>query len=458
MTIKQRCLNFLHSEDTLPESKSKTAKLLQTKFGVSERHSRRIVRQFFQKKLKGFQFASNATNQFGYKIIEGSYHVPVEDGEIHEVPVSFVTELNYYYRSDGLNMSIPDICFKLNLLEEEFTFYKNTFKITRTGSSHVPTQEVSTEDLVYVEEKKRVNNYKRLLRKRLDDSAKQDAFQIQVVDALSEHRSINTRTIQVRKLVKDSYKVKHLVAIIADIHAGAYVEGLKAVQNYNKSIQDHYMSLFAHEINQFEAEKVTLLLLGDTIESVTGLNHKNSWHNMEQGVYLSKAIINGYDLLAGFIDSVNNVVKINAVSGNHGRLSANYAHDPYGSAELTIYEFLKRDLDGFIDVEYHHNVVVDNIEGVNYLITHGGTGMSKKPENMIINYIPNNDYSVLIQGHKHTREILRDERRYRYMTAPSLFTGNNWSETQGFSSTAGMMVIYRDDLDMLKTQDITLLT
>ena len=74
-------------------------------------------------------------------------------------------------------------------------------------------------------------------------------------------------------------------------------------------------------------------LLGDLIESFTGLNHKNSWKGLDKGMFGVSAVKLFVKLFKKhFLDKIINLGSIKMVAGNHDRVTSDSSEDVDGGA------------------------------------------------------------------------------------------------------------------------------
>jgi len=242
-------------------------------------------------------------------------------------------------------------------------------------------------------------------------------------------------------------------SVIADIHAGAYIDGLIKTKDYSIPILVDYLEQIAYKLNNQNAKEVNVLILGDLIESFTGLNHKNSWKGLQKGMIGAEVIkFTAKILHEKLFSKVNNLGKIKIVAGNHDRLTSDKTEDvDGGAADLIAYAL---ELMGY-DVEFNSLVVVTEIDGINYILLHGDKGISKKTTEQICwMYGKQGVFNVILEGHLHSYiQKLSVSQRNAYKTLKddstdtmrmhcrSLFTGNSFSEHLGYTSNAGFTII-----------------
>ena len=266
------------------------------------------------------------------------------------------------------------------------------------------------------------------------------------------------------------------VAVVgtADFHFGAYVDDLLRSDKFNIEVLVQYLQNAADTINQQQYKEVHLCLLGDFIESFTGLNHRNSWKGLGKGMYGMNSIILCFEiLLESFVQRINNVAGVYLVSGNHDRVTSEKENDAKGEvAELLSYLFT-RELPA-TKVLYHPMVISETIDGIQYVMTHGHLPFAQKElTKVLFDYGKQGVYNVLMQGHLHSRSVKKtvkrkqydwnevkvvqlDEADYRAVILPPMFTGNFYSEALGFSSTAGFVIMQNNGRGKLNYFDYCL--
>lgn len=286
--------------------------------------------------------------------------------------------------------------------------------------------------------------------------------------------------------LKIDYKVKprkiktvngklNCIVPLADFHIGAYVGELLKTKDFNFNVICSYLNEIAESINKDGYANVHLMMLGDFIESFTGLNHINTWKGLHKGSYGMGAVILAHEVLSEHLFSkINNLKTVDFVSGNHDRITSNNNEDVQGEVGKMLHYLFKKDFKD-IESEYSDLLIRREIDGIGYLGTHGHLGLSKKDTGKIVqDYgFQNAKYHVVVQGHTHAREVKKhfkkiiakyedvsvvqhDSLDYRRIVVPPLFTGNFYSESLGFTSTAGFTKIWKNEYGQLNHLDITI--
>ncbi len=241
------------------------------------------------------------------------------------------------------------------------------------------------------------------------------------------------------------------VICLADLHIGADIRNLQRTPDFNFKSVIQYLKDIANQVNQRGYEKVEIIFLGDFIESFTGLNHINSWKSMGKGMYGHHVVILAFEIMREFIKNVNNLKSIHMVSGNHDRSTSDAKHDNEGDVAGLLAYMLRNSLDR-VNVEFSPLVLGSAIDGIYYIMTHNHHALSRRDLGKIMfEYGKQGMYNVLLGGHWHSRkskkvfhtlqETYVDQADYRAIDVAPLFTGNFYSESMGYSSSAGYTLI-----------------
>ena len=240
------------------------------------------------------------------------------------------------------------------------------------------------------------------------------------------------------------------VACITDIHIGASTDTSKGLINtpkFDLNILIDYLSGIAQDINNKNKKEVHIAILGDLIESFSGTNHSNSWQELE--AHGSNAVIIAYKVLSEFLHSIKNIKRVYLVTGNHDRSSGSDKElDRLGNVSQIIAFMLSKDF----DIVFKPLVVSQIIDNISYIFTHGHFGIAKQSlSKIILDYGNQNYYNVICQGHLHSRQTKKeffkqeythmDSVNYRGITVAPVFTGNFYSESNGWTSSAGYSFI-----------------
>lgn len=264
------------------------------------------------------------------------------------------------------------------------------------------------------------------------------------------------------------------IYLLSDFHMGAYVGKIIKTPEFSFNVIESYLKEIAETINSFNEKEVYIGLLGDFIESFTGLNHRNSWKGLSKNAYGIKAVKLAHNLLRDNLYSkVKNLKWVGFISGNHDRVTEGHEGDEQGEVgEMMQYLFELECKD--IKSEWHPIIISKEVDGINYLLTHGHLGISKTEVSQVVyQYGKQGVYNVFAKGHKHSRETKKtfskkkimfekfdvvsyDTADYRAITVPPLFTGNFYSESNGWNSSAGFVRMKNNGRGKLFFADYTI--
>lgn len=243
-----------------------------------------------------------------------------------------------------------------------------------------------------------------------------------------------------------------IVVTIADLHFGAYIDGLTKTHNFSISILVDKLIDIVRIVNKHKASKVHLHILGDLIESFTGLNHKNSWKGLQKGMIGAEAVKLCCMLLhEHLLSKINNLESIKLIAGNHDRVTSDNKEDTEGDAANLIawgLELLN------YSIEFNPFIITHIVDNISYILLHGHDSISKKSTKDICwDYGKQNMFNMITEGHLHSiieklsvnqrknfQTIKDDSIDHRRMNCPSLFTGNSFSERLGYTSNSGFVI------------------
>lgn len=248
------------------------------------------------------------------------------------------------------------------------------------------------------------------------------------------------------------------VVTITDIHFGAYISDLNVTPEYNITILCEKLRKAALKTNRFNYDIVELHLLGDLIESFTGLNHKNSWKGLQKGMYGVKAIKLFVKLFKeNFLDLLKNLNNIKIVAGNHDRTTSDNKEDTDGGAA----ELIAWGLENIgYNVEFNRSVITHKVNGVNHILMHGHLFMTMKKTTQELCWIYGEKgvFNYIKLGHLHSRikklsankmnnfkMLMDDNIDCRAENIASIFTGNTHSEDGGWSTLSGFSICEKNE-------------
>ena len=240
------------------------------------------------------------------------------------------------------------------------------------------------------------------------------------------------------------------VLALSDFHIGARVEAMGNTPAFNVKTVVARLQEVAACVNNENYDEVYVCLLGDFIESFTGLNHQSTWQELEHGGHGTNVVILAYTIIRRFLTSLDNVCGVYIVSGNHDRITQKMEGDPYGSVAGLLAFMLKENTP--LDVRHNAVLLGVEIDSIYYLLTHNHQGVAKGDLGKAFwEHGRQGMYNVMLGGHWHARKGKRvyrtieekqlDQANYRQLSVAPLFTGNFYSESNGWNSSAGYTVI-----------------
>ena len=393
-----------------------------------------------------------------WEVKNGNYFWKARQGVIN-LSVAFIDQLFFEYSSKGRNYSQRRICNKHNLKPWEFNSIKLRLQLYKDSNIFSPYTWDNTplaEREAMVSEKIRhkledtghvlVEQYDKEVttayKKELEKGAKAKFFGDELKAQLLDHLP----TIEKYRIARipEPYKTDCIVANLTDLHIGAFVEGLRATKDYNNEILRGYLKQAAELINGHGAKEIHVNILGDLIESFTGLNHPNSWKSMQYGMYGVTVVKEAHAIILEFLCSIHNLKQVNGVGGNHDRPTSSNKDESNGEIAELIFWVLEKSLPT-IKFTYNHTLNAQVIDGINYMLEHGDKGFSKdkKVADLVFNNGRQDMFNLVLGGHWHSRITRCDSIMYRKISCPAMFTGNEFSDGLGYNGNAGFMISYR---------------
>lgn len=408
-----------------------------------------------------------------YSVENNTYKWTASKGAI-ELPVEKADLMFYEYSRHGLDLSQSQMRQRHNLKIWQWNAIKNTLFMYKDSNIISPHTEENTpeEELqktidermkMKMQDKQRLieQSYEKELRrqyKQTIETSQIDKFAVEsLIDELNDlSEQWKCKPATLKRTPDFKTERKWIVAAIADIHAGARSEGLKLTPDCNSATIRAALDKTAKRINAMNASDVSLLILGDIIESFTGLNHPDSWKSVEFGITGAKAIKEAMSILEEFIAKIDNLKEITGVAGNHDRITASSKEDRQGQAAEIIFYLLQRLYGQHVKITYEPLVASAQIDGIQYILSHNDKKTIRDGKQAILDHGDNKLFNVVIGAHVHNRKILEDERQYRWIIAPAIFTGNYYSEENAWHARPGFLTFENDGTGLPIVTDHTL--
>lgn len=379
---------------------------------------------------------------------------------VMEIPVETLDQIFYEYSIHGLNLSQVKIQNKHGFNAIQWQSFKRTFDLVKDSDVFSPytlslysekeqcdmiaqkigekyTPKNMRDVIVYEDEKQRKKAYDKGIKTIAELDLRRQEFETELLDYVTQSK--------IAPVVKKTTDVKigNAVVTVADLHVGADIQPQRNLPGYNIDILERKLDDVSKETNARKAKAVTLIINGDLIETFTGLNHINSWKNIDKKYgYGTKATIMATEILTRFIEKVNNVTEVILISGNHDRVTSNNGEDVTGEVVHWVHYVLQARFGNNFKVSWDYDVASRLIDDCGFIITHGHLGLSRKnPELLVNQYGFTGKFNLVLMAHLHTRKILADSMMYRVMHCPSMFTGNDYSKGLGFTTLSGFTFI-----------------
>ena len=380
-----------------------------------------------------------------------------------ELDLNELDDIFYRYSIHGLNMSQVQIQNHYGFTAIQWQSLKRTFDLVKNADVFSPyslslvSGKEATEMIAnkiaekyspknmravveYEDRKQRKRAYDKAIKTVSELDYRRSIFETEILDYLSQSKE----KVYTRKTPDKN--IDHALTVVQDLHVGANIEETRRLPRFDADIIRNRLTSVADGINKRGAKKNTIVFNGDLIETFTGLNHINSWKNIDAKYgYGVKATIKAIELITEFLQKVNNVHEVLFVAGNHDRTTSSNKEDVEGEVIQWIHYTIQGRFGNSFDVEWSSDVIARLINGVGYIFTHGHLGISKRNPAEIVNaYGFVGVYNIVVEGHLHTRKIKADNANYRVVVMSSIFTGNNYSEQLGFSTLPGYGYLYSE--------------
>ena len=135
-------------------------------------------------------------------------------------------------------------------------------------------------------------------------------------------------------------------------------------------------------------------------------------------------------------------VIVNGITGNHGRVTGQKDDDIMRTAELTIYELIKRGISQ-TDIEMSYakdSVTILDIEARRFVMIHGDAPLgNQNPEKLILPFFRPGAEHVVVTGDRHSLSF-REGFGYTYVRSPALAGKGHYDSRMNLHSRHGYLV------------------
>jgi hypothetical protein len=244
----------------------------------------------------------------------------------------------------------------------------------------------------------------------------------------------------------------HVHLFIPDMHIGL------VQSNYDLAIvrkQLEYILKFIPSVD----DNVHVHFMGDIIHSVSGLNHKNSWKNMDPQVTGAEAIIQPYKLLVEFLGAIKGLQTVNIVGGNHDRMSSSHDEENTGEGAKLIAFMLKETLNT-VNVNFNSYRTIDDTDpNITVILLHGDKPVDRESGQSIAWTHGNpKKFNYIMTAHMHSRKQnpKDDGLNFRKEALPAFCPMDTYSQTVAHGSLPGVKMLLTGENKLPITFDIPL--
>jgi len=399
-----------------------------------------------------------------YQIVDDHYIWDSKKAGKIKISIEDADKLFFEYSVFGLDLSQEQVRRKhgfsipqWNTIKATLWLYKKSNIFSPYTADKTPTENLQTmmqeklqmkyndkNRMIEDEARKHtIKEYKKVIRDSSIDKFASNEFLHELNSLLPDREIIKINTSVCKK---DS--PVDVFAAIADLHVGAKSEGLLKTPDFNMEILKARLSEVADRINEQHGKNVTVSVLGDLIESFTGMNHPNSWQSMEFGVYGAKAVFAAYSVLSDFFNKINNLKNIKLIGGNHDRSTSDNKIDRKSTIAELVFLMLEEKYGKIYDIEYSCLILTHDLPNTKLILSHGdrkilksaGTSLDAK----VIEHGDVSKFNIILTGHLHSRGVNEDKVHYRWYKVPSIFSGNFYSEENSWNAKPGFFIIKED--------------
>jgi hypothetical protein len=367
-------------------------------------------------------------------------------------PKTWVKNLIEAYSDwDGDPATINEICRRFGITRGVFNEIKRAFGLTHDHEPFTPEEVVSRNERELAMEAYQKKRFKTKVEfDKIDWKATQKEAKKwrELKQSLLNELNSEIPKIEVDPIVvnggKGGTRPDRIIVETTDWHLGAEAKGLESVRDFNSEVLKNYLDKIIWLVrNEYPEAAVHVHFMGDIMETVTGMNHPDSWKNIEKGYYGAKVILESIELLSYLVEGLR-ASKFVAVTGNHGRLTSDKKRDHDGEAELIVYETLNNRLKD-VEVIYGTYKAFDVVDGIGHVLFHGHNRVTKDEDmtRLLRNFDKIPDFLMVKQGHTHCFEVKEETNYYRHYVVGALFTGHKYNERNGYGNPPSFNVVYR---------------
>ena len=190
--------------------------------------------------------------------------------------------------------------------------------------------------------------------------------------------------------------------------------------------------------------KVHVHFMGDIIHSVSGMNHKDSWKNMDPKGHGAEAIIQPYKLLVEFLIGIKGLFNVNIVGGNHDRLQSSRDQENTGEGAKLIGFMLQESFKNIPVTFDSYRIVDDTDPHMTVILLHGDKPVDKSSgESIAWTHGNSSKFNYIATAHMHSRKQnpKDDGLKFRKEALPAFCPMDTYSKTVAHGSLPGIKLI-----------------
>lgn len=385
-----------------------------------------------------------------FKVVDNHFQLD-HSGKTHSIPVTKVDRIFCAYSKKGLNLSGPTIqslfgvtadvyraiVYRLGLTKE-CAPYSDYTRASLSDEMLYETLAANVKyvlDILYKNDGNATTQLTKVYKEAIVKSQNQELFLSSLFESIKSFLpKVNITPLAGASITSGKSSILHV--IIPDMHIGLE-QG-----NYNNKIVKEKLAEILTYIDGHS--RVHVSFMGDIIQSVSGLNHQDSWKNMLPDGTGANAIIRPYELLVNFLASIKGLEKVNIVGGNHDRQSSSKNEENTAEGAKLIAYMLRNSLN--VPVIFDSNYVKDNDDSnICLLILHGDNPVDKESvQTLSWDYGDPSKFNYVVTAHLHSRktEPKNDGLRYRKEQIQAFCPADNYGKTVSTGSLPGFKVIY----------------
>jgi len=399
-----------------------------------------------------------------WKVVKDSYIFEVQ-GDRKVFSIELIDKIFLFYSRRGYNFTRLKCQQRFNMTPKVFNQVQNAFHLSKDCDTISPYTKENTpayelEQLIERQTAEVLNSGEmgrqkydegviRKYRQVIDKSNVDDSWRQEVVSDLLEKYP---NCAEIKVLRDDNNKIQEVTIGIADLHAGGKNDKMKITEDWSLDLLIEKLHNVAIIANSFKAAKVNIVILGDLVETVSGINHPDSWKGIGNGHFGSNIIILTKDILVNhLLNRIVNLNKIIATGGNHDRLQASNKNSDTGATDLIFHMIAERLklIDSDVEVIYDPVLVSFEADDFGFIGLHGDKGLHKRELSYIVNKfaVNKNQYQFVWSAHLHSFFCKKDDDQEfaRRCTISSIVTGNEFSDVQiGRASKSGCISVIKN--------------